>query len=189
MLGYCAGLPHDPDPHLATLAALIEHHLFDQQTDDLLALGCRHRGRAPQLWQVCGESQDLRAVRLAQGHGLLVPPAAIVLLDLLDPAELLLPSALQRASNEAVLRLDRIILPTCPLGLVARPLAPERPLPLEQARLLLHLAQGRDSQGDPVGGERRQHQALYLGIDLKGTHFLAARLPFDRLTAVQQYTG
>src|SRR5438874_9225279 len=96
-------------------------------------------------------------------------------LNLLDLAEPLLPGALKRTRHQPVLRLHGIVLPAGPLRLVMGPLAPERPLALQQAGLFLKLAPSGDGQGEPIRRQRRQRQALYRGVDRQGSDLLATR--------------
>ena len=60
----------------------------------------------------------------------------------LDVAQTLLPGPLQRTRHKPVLRLHLVILPARPFGLVAGPLAPQRPLVLQCLVLRLELANG-----------------------------------------------
>src|SRR5436305_2929120 len=84
-------------------------------------------------------------------------------------------SALKRTRHQPVLRLHGIVLPAGPLRLVMGPLAPERPLALQQAGLFLKLAPSGDGQGEPIRRQRRQRQALYRGVDRQGSDLLATR--------------
>jgi len=60
----------------------------------------------------------------------------MLLLDSLDGAQLLFPGPLERARDETVLRLNSIILTSCPLGLVPSAFSSECPLPLKVPVLL-----------------------------------------------------
>ena len=129
----------------------------------------------PQRRQVLPQLLEDGTVGLAQHQRLLAAPLFVLLLDRFDGAQLLLPGALQGPRNQAVLRLDRIVLAPRPLGLVTGALAAQAPLLLELARLLLQLSHHRYGDRDPVRRERLKKGALDEGIDRQRAHFLAER--------------
>src|SRR5438270_13741703 len=140
MLAGCARLPDHPDPDPSPLAVLIKDHLLDEKAQDLFALGRRRGCGIPQLRQILAQGDNLRALGRAQRCRLLATPTLVFRFNLLDLAEPLLPGALKRTRHQPVLRLHGIVLPAGPLRLVMGPLAPERPLALQQAGLFLKLA-------------------------------------------------
>ena len=108
--------------------ALVQGHLSTTRRTSLAL--APSRGGPPNPRQVSGQARTS-----AHSASLGVPACSARQADrparLLEPAQLLLPCPLQGARHQAVLRLDRIILPPRPLGLVARPLALEAPLPVQ----------------------------------------------------------
>ncbi len=103
------------------------------------------------------------------------------MLDLFGLAQPVLPGPFQRPCHQTVLRLHDVILPPCPFRLVAGALAPEVPLPFQQPRFRLDLADGRRSQRDLVRRQGGQQHALDFRVHLQGTHLLAARAAGARL--------
>ena len=103
----------------------------DDEAQQALALDGSRRRRMPQLGQVLAQALQGGAVGIAQHQRLLLTPPLVALLDRLDGAQLLLPGTLQRTRHQTVLRLDRVVLAPCPLGLVASALATQTPLLLE----------------------------------------------------------
>src|SRR5438477_519118 len=175
MLAGCARLPDHPDPDPSPLAVLIKDHLLDEKAQDLFALGRRRGCGIPQLRQILAQGDNLRALGRAQRCRLLATPTLVFRFNLLDLAEPPLPGALKRTRHQPVLRLHGIVLPAGPLRLVMGPLAPERPLALQQVGLFLKLAPSGDGQGEPIRRQRRQRQALYRGVDRQGSDLLATR--------------
>ena len=82
----------------------------------------------------------------------------MLLVDLLDGAQLLFPCAFERARHEAVFGFDGIILAARPFGLVAGAFAAERPLPFELPALFLQLPHRRDR--NPIRGEGVEENAF-----------------------------
>ena len=152
MLADGTGLPDDAHPDLAARGPLIEDHLLHDEPEDVLALD--RTCRAPQLGQIFTQRNDLGPVRRGQRNGLLPAPALVFRIDLLYLPQPVLPNALQRACYQAVLRLDGIVLAACPLRLVARPLALERPLVLKRPGFVLKLAKGGNREREPIRRER-----------------------------------
>ena len=119
----------------------------------------------PEPRQVFTERQYLLSIVLGDRDRLLATPCVVFLLDLVRAPQPLFPGPLQRASHQAVLGLHGVILAPRALGVVASPLALERPLPLHRPGLLFDLAQRGERQRDPIRRQRRQDQPLDFGID------------------------
>src|SRR5215472_10458915 len=143
-----ASLPYDPNPDLAARRPLIEDHLLHDQSEDLLSLD--RTCRVPQFGKILAQRENLSTVRRGQRDRLLSTPARIFTLNLLHLSQLVLPDALQRPCHEAVLGFDGIVLSACPLCLVARPLALERPLMLERTGFVLKFAESGNCQRETV---------------------------------------
>src|SRR6202011_150511 len=97
------------------------------------------------------------------------------LLDSFDRAQLLFPGALERARNEAILRLDSVILATRPLGLVASALASQRPLSCELAALCLQLPNCGKRNRDLIRRQGIEEDALDKRVDRQSADFLTQR--------------
>ena len=75
-------LPNDPDPDVAAPLLLIQHDLFDHQSDDLLTVrGCCRCG-VPKPRQIFTEPQYLLSVALGDHDGLLATPRVVFMFDL-----------------------------------------------------------------------------------------------------------
>src|SRR5438270_12356053 len=135
----------------------------------VVVVACHNCGKSSPKEITCARSAALRDVGCSRRQ---LWYSASNLLDLAEP---LLPGALKRTRHQPVLRLHGIVLPAGPLRLVMGPLAPERPLALQQAGLFLKLAPSGDGQGEPIRRQRRQRQALYRGVDRQGSDLLATR--------------
>src|ERR1700733_3488758 len=87
-------------------------------------------------------------------------------------------SSQTRSRERATLRLDGVILATRVLGIVASPLALQRPLPLHCPAPSFDLAQCSHCQGNPVRRQRLQDESLNFSIDRERSRLLALRPPF-----------
>src|SRR5439155_16576983 len=99
-----------------------DDHFLDQQADDPLAVSRRRRRDLPQRWQLPGQGPNLLTLHGRQTFGLAAAEARVLFLQPTLLLQGLFPAPLQRAGHQAVLRLDRIVLPACPLDLVTGPL-------------------------------------------------------------------
>src|SRR5271169_233067 len=106
---------------------------------------------------------------------LLPGPTLVFNVNLLRLPELVLPHPLQRPCHQAVLRLDGIILSARSLRLVARSLAPERPLTFERAGFVLELAQCGNRESEAIRRQRFEQQSFDCRIDAQGAHLLTPR--------------
>src|SRR5262245_26297826 len=111
--------PADGHVHALAIAPHPDDHLLDQQADDPLPVCCRRARCLPQRRQVLRQRPNLLTLdrrsplRLAAAEPrvFLLPPPLLL--------ERLLPAALQLPGHQPVLGLDRVVLPPCPLRLVA----------------------------------------------------------------------
>ena len=170
-----AGLPNDLEPDLALQPLLIKHDLPHDESQNALPVGRRRGGGMPDSRQVLAEGLQPCVFRHADNGRFFQAPAGMLLLDRFDGAQLLFPGAFQRAGDEPVLGLDRIVLATRPLGLVASPFSPERPLPLQLPVLFRQLLDRRQRDRDLVGSESLKKGSLDQRVDRKGADFLAQR--------------
>jgi hypothetical protein len=85
----------------------------------------------PKAWQVLTDRHYLLPVALRDRHRLLATPCTVILFDLVRAPQPCFSDPLQRARHQAILGLDGVELAARTLGIVARPLALERPLPLQ----------------------------------------------------------
>ena len=171
-----ASLPIDPDPDVTTSPLLIQRNALDHQPHDLLAVR-RSGGRgAPKVRQLFAERQYLRSIVVGDRDRLLATPCVVFLLDPVRAPQSLLPDSLQRASDQAVLRLDGVILASRALGLVAGALASKRPLPLELPASPLRSGPSQRSRArSGLASRASSRTTLDFGVDRQGAHFLASR--------------
>ena len=125
--------------HLDVGAALVvmggDDHLADQRAQQLLAVAIGRRRGGPQPRQVVRESGERFALGVAQcdrAGALELGELAVLALEL---GERLLQRVFEGASDEPVLRLARVELPPCAVGLVLGALDRE-PLPGETLLVL-----------------------------------------------------
>src|SRR5579863_5410793 len=107
------------------------------------------RGRArrlPQRRQVLRQRADLLTLRGRQSRGLRAAEACVLLLQPALLAQGLLPTPLQLAGHQAVLRLTGVVLPPRPLGLVAGPLHLLLPMLVQLLAFLLQVLGRRPAQ-------------------------------------------
>ncbi len=103
--------------------------------DRLPVLDCGG-GRVPERRDVSSEGLDAAALGHAE-HGRLFSPESIILLLQVAAPAVLLPSAVLARRNQAVLRLDGVILPGCSIGLDLGPFQPFLPVLFDSLALAL----------------------------------------------------
>src|SRR5215204_2959832 len=99
-------------------------------------------------------------------------PACVLLLDGFDRSQLVLPGSFKGTRYETVLGLDRVILASCPFGLIAGPFPAERPLPLQLLALLLQVIHRGESDRNLIRREGIEHNAFDKRINRQGSYFL-----------------
>src|SRR5262249_23761090 len=115
---------------LFTLIVHIDGDVLHQHTHDLLAvLRGRFRG-VPEGWDVVSQAQDGLPLTGRQRRGTLTSEPCILLVQVLLVTGRLFPAPLQLTGDEAVFRLEGLVLTSRPLGMVARPLKPLMPMGL-----------------------------------------------------------
>src|SRR5689334_8108444 len=118
-LGDMAADPVAVDADVFTAVVHGDNGALKHQANDFLAFR-RLRGRGvPESGKVERQFSDGGAFRLRQGGRLSRPEAIIISLESRFGRQGLLPALFERADNQTVLRLNRIILPEGALGLVA----------------------------------------------------------------------
>src|ERR1700730_2584969 len=125
-----------------------------------------HLSRDDEIANPCFKSRDVGVIAVAahiapdlvladgKRHQPLAAPTLVFNVDLLRLPELVLPDALQRPCHQMVLGFHGIILTARPLRLIARSLAPERPLTLERAGFGLKLAESGNRESEAIGCQR-----------------------------------
>ena len=108
-LGHDARLPLDGDLDAPRLIDGTQRHIFDQESDDLRALGVRRGSRVPQARQILGERKDLGPLNIAQLKRRLLSRRLVLLLQRLELLEALVPLAFEGADDEPILRLDLVV--------------------------------------------------------------------------------
>src|SRR5947209_8377390 len=102
----------------------------------------------------------------------------MLLLDSLDRAQLLFPGPLKRASDQAVLGFNSVILTFCPLGFIAGALAAQRPLSLKLSALCLQLPHRRESDRNLIRCQGIEEDTLDQRVNWQRSDFLTQRTPF-----------
>ncbi len=110
--------PGHPHPHLLARALCRDRDLLDHLADQLFAVRIRRRGSVPPRRKSGGELANRRAFLTRQDARLRLEEAVLLFLQRRLRVHLLLPGALQRPGDQAVLRFDRLVLSGGTLRLV-----------------------------------------------------------------------
>src|ERR1043166_9542474 len=128
------------DEHLAALGpgANMDLDTLHYQADDLLAVRRCRLGGVPQRGEVARERKDSTTLILAELWRLFLQETIIFFLTISIPSQCLLPLSLQAASDEAILRLHRLVLSFGTFRLIGRPLKALLPVAMESLALLVY---------------------------------------------------
>jgi len=104
-------------------------------------------------------------------------PTLELALELLDCSKFVFPLRLERPRHQAVLWFDRIVLASSSLGVVARSLQAQLPLPLQCSILTLDLGHGRHGDCQFVGRESLKDDVFNIVIQAEGASWQRWSLP------------
>lgn len=140
-----------------------------------------------------------------QLHSLLASISSHLAIDILEFAELLLPFALERSRDDAVVRIDRLVATLRELGFVLRTFEAQSPLAIELLFLSLGLRRNGGTQTHvprvplfptvccvhPVAATTAQHDSLKQGFPLSrcamAFRFIAMRSVLSRIFWLLKY--
>lgn len=150
--------PDDGDLSAARRRVDRQDHLRDHQPQQALAVHLGGGGGGPEGGQVACQLPHGLLLGHIQRQQLGPPYHGVVLFQLLEGGERLIPTRLQGAGDQAVLRLDRIVLALRALHVVAGPLETQLPVPVERLPLLLQGGQSRQGGLERGRPDRLQEQ-------------------------------
>jgi hypothetical protein len=131
--------PRDFNPDTFIVGLHLNDNTLDQQTDDLLAFGGRRLRSMPEFWNIVGKSHDLGSLAVGELPRLILEEAIVFLLKGSLCPQCLFPTLLERAGYQAILGLDRLVLPFGALRRLGRPFQPQLPLPVQAFPFLVDL--------------------------------------------------
>ena len=163
MLRGHAAAPDDSERSAPFARIDLQHHFRDNQPQHTLAVHVGRGRGVPERRQVLGEAMDEFLVGLVQRQQFGPAHDRVFLLQLFKRLQGRVPAGLKGAGNQAVLRLDRVVLALGPLRLVAGALDPQLPLAIKCLVLVLERGKGGQSGFDRRGPDRLQEQCRRSG--------------------------
>ena len=113
-----SAVPVNIDINILRMFIHMDHDLFHQVSDDLLAIPVGRVRRVPERGQVGGEGRDPRPLLVCELRRLFAEEAVVIVADLTLGPQRLLPPLLQGSGHEAILRVDGPVAPFGVFGFV-----------------------------------------------------------------------
>jgi hypothetical protein len=129
---------------------LRDTHLLEEHAQEDLAITVGGLVGTPQLGQIVGEAEDALAIDVVQLQTAALFELLVLALKTFDLGELVVPSSLERACDDAVVGVARVVLTLGAFSLVLSSLDAQLPLLVERGVLFF------EDLHDSGGGERLQ---------------------------------
>jgi hypothetical protein len=129
---------------------LRDTHLLEEHAQEDLAITVGGLVGTPQLGQIVGEAEDALAIDVVQLQTAALFELLVLALKTFDLGELVVPSSLERACDDAVVGVARVVLTLGAFSLVLSSFDPQLPLLVERGVLFF------EDLHDSGGGERLQ---------------------------------